>query len=875
MSARRRIAWAVVRFVLPRDMRDEIEGDLREEHGTRARAEGSSSADRWLFRAALGLAAQMASLRIPLVGRSSLRVPPLSPSRAWPLSLTDLKLAFRLALRQPVLSATSIAALSVSMCLAIAGFSMVDAVLFAKLSLPNGEDFVYLRLTDRESRQQRSTTVPIFRAWTEGGSALETLAAFRTRQATLLMGDGLSRELKAADVTVNGLSSTGAAPVVGRLFTAEDAFPSASPTMLLGEGIWREQLGADPEAVGRTVRVSGDVYTLVGVLPADFAFPVNQDAWFPFDPLNSDSMKGLQAFGVLAPGSDRGAAEVELQSILEAQRDSDQRLAVEVLPYTRAFSGRGFAAFMTVVMVLLFALLAVAAANVANLILARTAARSGEIAVRTALGAPRASIVCQIFVEVLVLAAGAAAIAVVVAGRIVAWLRVLIADAAPAWIEPRVDPGVVAFAALLALVATAIASLAPALRSTRGDLDRRLRRGTAFTTGPGVGRLADALVFGQIALSVALLAVAAVLGRGLLGYQAVDVGIAEREILTASLHLPASMDTDDREPIARDLVDELEAAPRIRRAGLTRTLPNRDAGREGFEVDASEEIRRVPDIHVAYPGPGFFDSLDLTPVQGRLLRPSDHDDQAPPVVVVNEAFVRAYVPSGDPVGLRLRSVGRPDEDLPAWKEIVGVVRDLDLSPGLPGQEPGVYIPTRDSNTYFVTARFDGPVAEAARELRQVVAEHDGRILVRDVQTLDRVGWESRTLLRSVGTGLAALGAMAVALSVAGIYAILAFSVERRRREIGVRVALGAGSATIIRAIVTMTARRLAVGVTFGIALALLFDRVTALLPIDVPRMAPVDLLLVCGLMLGAAVGASWIPARRAASVEPAEALRAT
>jgi hypothetical protein len=440
------------------------------------------------------------------------------------------------------------------------------------------------------------------------------------------------------------------------------------------------------------------------------------------------------------------------------------------------------------------------------------------------------------------------------------------------WITLQVEPAVVGFAAFLAVFASAIASIAPALRSTSGSLDLALRHGSAAVVAPRFGRASSVLVLAQVALSVALLSAAAVMARGLIGYQWADLGIDEAGILTASLYLPPESDAEEPVRIGNSLADELTAAPQFERAGLTMELPKSDAARRTFEIDRGA-ADQVVDGRAAYAGVGFLQSLGVEAMAGRLLEAADHVEGAASVVVVNDSFVRQYFAGADPVGRQIRYAAEPGEEPGQWREIVGVVQDLAMSPGVPGESAGLYIPVRQSNFFHATARFNGPVGEAAAALRRIVAEHDTRILVRDIQTLDKVGWEARTLLRSVGLGLAALGAMAMALSAAGIYAILAFSVQQRTREIGVRIALGAGRGQVLRSIMGSTSVRLGAGAASGAGLAFLLARATVVLPIDLPPMGLLDVGVMAGTMIAAGALAAWVPARRAGRVSPAEALR--
>ncbi|NKB89570.1 MAG: FtsX-like permease family protein [Acidobacteria bacterium] len=873
-----RLLLRVLSIVAPEELADEIEGDLREQLSQLKRSRSSVVATIWLARAVIGAALSIGWSRTPFARRGSFISPPLpARRRSLPVTLNDLRFAVRLIAKQPVLSATAVGALGVSMCLAIFGFTMLSSTLWAELPLPQGERYVYMEVTDPETLDEVGVAPEVLERWINESSTLATIGAFEWGQANLEPVDTEPVGIRLVHITPRGMAATQVEPVVGRLFEPRDAVPGAEPVVLLREDLWEQHYRGDPDMLGAPIRLGGSDYTLVGVLPREFAFPSSHNLWLPRAEHGPGVVDGSrpEAFGIMADDADMAEVQAELEVLMQPSDDelrAGPPNALRVVPYTRGLTGgRAAETFMAGVVTVLLLILAVAAANVANLILVRAVARSDEYGIRAALGASRTNLIAQGFGEVLLLGALAAILGTGGASLIFRWLRSVVDNELPMWIDFRIDPVVGGFIAFLAVFSTSIASIGPMLRATRGSLDASLRQGSTAVASGGFGRASASMIVAELALSVALLSTATLLGRGLVGLQQVDLGLDQTRVLTASLYLPPAPGVSEPSPIDTGLLADLESRVNIRKAGLTMRLPKEETRARDLEVDGREGIVRS---HVAHSGLYFFDSLEIAALRGRTFTASDHETDAVPVVVVNESFATAHLGTSNPVGQRLRFASEPGAEPTAWREIVGVVRDLGLNAAVPGESDGLYLPVAGSNFYQLTATFEGPFADAARAMRAVVGANDSRIIVREVQTLEQSGWAARTLLSATASGLSALGVMALALSVTGMYAIMAFSVQQRTREFGVRVALGAEPGDLVRRAVLSTCVRLASGAGLGVTRALLLSQAAAVLPIAVPALSMFDVAVVCGTMMLAGLLAAWLPARQAGRVNPADALRA-
>lgn len=888
------MAAAVLRRCVHPERREEVLADLEEEMALRAVESSPGAARRWYRRQVRGFARQR--IREALTGERG--VLGLHPAR-W-LSFTDLRVAVRLALRQPVASATAALALATAITLALTGFAVARGLAWPELPIQGGERLYQARIHP-EGGGSRLAKPHEVRAWLGGARTPADLGAYQGIVPPLQFGDEAPRAAEGARVTPGAFARISPAPLLGRNLDDADSRAGAEPVVVLREFMWRHPttFAGDPDAIGSTVMVGGVPHTLVGILPQHWSFPVSQSFWTPL-PLHewadaeSSGAPGLVTWLFLSEDGRPEPAQDELAGLargVAAPGESD--VAVTLVPYVEGFSEGIETPLAIVIICLLVGLLSVVALNVSTLVLARCAQRSEELAVRTALGAGRGRLLSQLFLESLVIGVVAAGLGALSADALLDFARPWVEADLPIWFDLSFRGSEFAAAALLAVVASAIAGVFPALRVTaRSGVATVLQGSSKHLTPVALGRTTGLLLAFQLAISVGVLTVSALLLEGLWRFVDSDAAPAADRVLTAQIRSDRgrSLDggwSDEALPRLRTEIETgLAAIPGAERVGLATSLPRNHFDSAVIEVEAEAgELEAGRRAQVSRVGPGFLEVLGLAPLQGRLLEESDAAADARKVAVVSESFVSEVLAGRAPLGRRFRIDGweRPPNLLSQqiaadgrgeWIEIVGIVPDYGLTPGATEGRGEVYLPLVGSRALFAAIRTSGDAEALVPALRRAVAQVDPGLLVTDVNLLSDVGWETRLLLQGGAGTLALAGGMVLLLSLAGIYALASLSVTSRTREIGLRLALGASHSAVLRAVLRPTLIHLGLGAMVGAFLSLGLARATRLLPFPIPATVELALPLVATLMLAAGLLATWIPARRALRVQPMEALRA-
>jgi len=867
-----RFARALLRICVPAERREDTIGDLNEMHARRRRRSGALAA--WLVTSTEAVAVA-AGFLVQRWRDRSLRA-------AW-LTWPEIKLALRMARKQPLLNVAALLALATGIGLAAAAFGLIEMTSLARLPFPDGDRFVLVPATDPETGGPALIHRGRYEALAGEEGAFAYVGAFADGSANILDEDGAVEAVPGAAVSADVFRVLPYRPLLGRLLVRSDGAPTAPRVVLLGEALWRRRYGADASVLGRTVDLGGTVRQVVGVLPAEAGFPNRPDVWVPLVNGEPDVGPGRQVFGVLRQGVTLAQAEARMAALStgwEAEHVEAKRLRVRVRPFTEIPQESALGIFLAALLTAMLAVVLVIAANVGNLVSARTAARRSELAVRTALGAARGNLVMQLFAEVLLLGGAAAALAAWGLVRLMSSMQVWLGRDVPFWIDLMPGPATWAFMVAVTVLACVVAGVVPALRATGGAPGEGLR--SAGRGGPPVfGRAASAVSVLQVALSVALLGAALLAVRGMQQYAARRPTVAADRILVAGVSMSRGGGPDS----ARAALERVERAtaeiPGTGRTGFGAFIPGVEAPTAMVEVEPAsgetlEEPRPAP---VADVRPGYFEALGAAATLGRLLQPGDLREGAPSVVVVNASFVWKFLHGRNPLGRRVRIATsrrtyRGQTDAPEWREIVGVVPDLGLSVGDPEMEAGFYVPLTDPVWgYLVVATTDDPGVVADR-LRRSLARTEPGLLVPIVRTLDQAGSENAKTLALFGGILSALGGMALLLSLVSTYALVSFTVSRRVREVGIRVALGASRTAVLRSVAGRAAVQIAIGAIIGAPLGLLLVQMKRVFVFRVPSGEPWLLPLVALAMVGAGIVASWVPARRALGVGPAEALRA-
>jgi predicted permease len=825
---------------------------------------------------------------------------------AWASGLSlDLRLGFRMLRKYPGLTLIGGLAMAFAIWVGASTFEFLNQVVNPTLPLPGGSRIVGIRQWDASAGGARKQVLHDFVAWREELSTIDDLGAFRTTRHNLSAPGVPAAPVEVAEMSASGFRVARVPPLLGRTLVPDDERPDAPPVVVIGYDLWRTRFGGDAAVVGRTVRLGSGQATVVGVMPQGFAFPVAHTLWRPLRLNALDYPRGqgpeLDVFGRLAPAVSLREAQAELATLgTRAAADHPQtheHLRPRVLPYARSImdlSGGEAVGLMSLNLFLVL-LLVLVCGNVALLMFARAATREGEIIVRNALGASRGRIVAQLFTEALVLAAAAAVVGLAAArfGLRVGFGLVengmLQGRRLPFWFHAGLSPSTVLYVLVLAGLSAVIAGVVPAMKVTRG-LGTRLRQATAGGGGFRFGGMWTAVIVMQVAATILLPVMALFTQRDAAALRSVEVGFAEEEYLSARLEMDREpppgvpADTARAAMLARygatagELERRLEADPAVAGVTFADVLPRmyhperRVRMDEGAAPDSLAAEHRVSAASVAV---DYFDVLGAPILAGRGFRSGDPGSGAP-VVIVNQSFVRRVLDGRNPVGRRLRLVGSGEPgaaDAEPWHEIVGVVGDLGMEFGDDPRVAGVYHPVAPGGAHptHLAVRVRGEPESFAPALRGHAAAADPTLQLHDVLPMDEL---SNAEIRFLGTWfwiIVLVSSLAVVLALAGIYAVMAFTVSQRTREIGIRVALGADARRIVAATFRRPLTQVAAGIFAGGVLTALLPSLAggALTPALAAAVAMHMLL-----MTGVCVLACIVPTRRALRVEPMEALRA-
>ena len=804
--------------------------------------------------------------------------------------LQDAKYAVRSLANAPVFAVVAVLTLALGIGANTAIFSVVNAVLLRPLPYADPDRLVRVQGGWGESYGDWLSQPEIVDL--EGVEAVAAVGAW-TGVSANLTGDGEPERVQAVQIMPEALRLLGAEPLLGRSFTEEEGTPGAADGVaLVSEGLFHRRFGGDPGVVGRTIQVNGSSRVVVGVLPADFRLLTDfqgeaTDLFVPM-PLDRDSLlsRGNHSYHTVARLRDGVTLEQARQQLeaLGARLTAEGFYAAE-----RPFSFRPvpvredvFGAVRPALLVLLGAVgfvLLIACANVANLLLARGEERQKEMAVRVAMGADRLRIVRQLLTESLLLAVlgGVAGVGLALVGT-----RALLAlDPAslPRVQAVGVDGPVLVFTLLVALGTGLVFGAAPAVQALRHEAQASLKEGgRGATAGRARQRFRRFLAVGELALAVVLVIGAGLMVRTFQALRAIEPGFEPAGVLSMRLSLPSSSYPTDADVVGfyDRLAREAAEVPGARSAGVVRMLPlagtigDWSIDLEGYEEGPGEN----PHGDWQSAGPGYFETMGLRLVEGRLFDATD-DADAPPVVVVNRTMADTYWPDGA-VGKRFRTGSqRP------WTTVVGVVEDVRHNALVeePREEmihPHAQYPVAlgfAPQTMTLVVKAEGDPAALAGPVREVIRRMDPSLPVSDVRAVEDVVADAVAGQRFTMTLLGVFGAVALALAVIGIYGVLSYAVSRRMHEMGIRQALGAERGAVVRLVVGDGMRLAAGGLALGLALAAGLTRVMASLLYGVEAVDPLTFAAVPALLLAAAFLATWLPARRASGVPPSEALR--
>jgi len=806
--------------------------------------------------------------------------------------MRDVRFAVRTLVRQPAFALVATLTLAIGIGANTAIFSLLYQVFLRPLPYPQADRLVYVwNMYSRMGLPKASVSIPDYLDRRTQAPSIEDATLF-TGGSLSLAAEGEPAQLRTLAVTPSFFSTLGRSPMLGRAFIDEDATPDADNFAILTYGLWTTRFGADPSIVGRDVRLGGEPYAVVGVLPRDFTLPMRDVALLvPFAftaQQRSDAGRGnefSQMIARLRPSATIAQANADMQAIVSRN--------LERLPERRVFAeASGFGGFavplrdelagdtrtpILVLQVGVALLLVIACVNVANLLLMRATGRGRELAIRTALGAGRGRLLRQTLVEGLVLSAagGLAGLGLGFAG-----VRLLVSSVAaelPSHVEASVHPAVLVFTLGLTMATGVFFGMVPAFAAMRGNVGALLKDdGTRNTGGRGVGAARATLVVAETALALMLLVGTGLLVKSFARLLDVDPGFSPGGVLTAQIALPQARypDAVARTAFWDRLIEKARVVPGVTAAGLTSNIPfNGNVSSGSYSI-----LGYTPPTGEAQPhgrqevvGADYFRAMQIPLVTGRLFNDADVTG-AMPSVVIDQYLVGRYFSGRDPIGQQIRR-GGPTSPAFTIVGVVGTINAIDL--GQPVAKERLYYPLKQQprpamGLVLKTTR--SPLALVS-ELRAAVASIDSEQPISDVRTMEE--WVSRSLegRRTPTLLLALFGVVALVLAAMGIYGVLAYGVAQRERELGIRQALGADRPAILSLVLTEGLRTAGVGLAIGLAASALLTRYLSGLLFGVD---PLDASVFVGVtltLLAVAAAACYVPARRATCVDPAVALR--
>ncbi|HTM26263.1 MAG TPA: ABC transporter permease [Vicinamibacterales bacterium] len=820
-------------------------------------------------------------------------------SMNWQSIGRDVRYGLRMLRRNPLFAAVAIGALALGIGANTAIFTVVNGVLLRPLPYADPGHLAMVWSTNTAEHRDHDAVAPLDFLDYRNAAAFSDLQATYSFVvgAALTNASGSAEQIVVTAVTPGMFEMLGRAPQIGRPFTAAEV----QTAIVISDGFWRARLGADPAILGRTLNVNNQSRTIVGVMPPDFVFPYRTmlgpsgfsrsmaiDAWLPLEFVSADSRstgvasltraaRFLSVVGRLRPSATAAQANAELQGIARqlaaAHPDTNKVVGVSVVPLHEQTVGT-----VRPALILLFGgvgfVLLMACMNLANMLLARSSARQREMAIRAALGAGRARLIAQTLVETTLLGCAGGAIALIA----LKWgIGALIASAPgdmPRIGEVRPDAAVLGFTFVLSLATGLAIGIAPALAASKPELQASLKdSGRGATTGRSQRRLRSALVSAEVALALVLTLGAGLLLRSFLSVLAVDPGFRPDHLLTLQMTVPARYQTpDQRRALYAELFGRLGALPGVVTTGGTTRLPlgstnvTTKVGVEGRSMAVSE----WPEIEFRRAMHSYFTAMGMPIVRGRGFASSD-GPAAPPVVVINQTMARQMFAGEDPIGRRVKfgSAASPSAT------IVGVVGDVRHS-GLeapPSPEVYTYYLQGPPVNPFIVIRTSTDPASLATAVRGELQAIDKEISVYDVRPMTQVRSEAmaqrRFLLRLVG----AFGLLALVMAAAGVYGVMALIVSERSPEIGIRLALGAEPSQVVWSVVGQGLALAGAGVIAGFAASLLLSPVLSAQMFGVRLLDPPTVAVVPSVLLIVAALACYVPARRAMTIDPVDALR--
>jgi putative ABC transport system permease protein len=814
----------------------------------------------------------------------------------------DLIFGARLLLKQPAFTILAVLTLALGIGANTAIFSVVNGVLLKPLPYSHPERLVTLwERNPQKGMDQEFVTPPDFDDWQSQQNVFDQMAYWTGDSEMNFVQDDGSEKIRTSYVSASLFPALGVQPLTGRMFAPEEDQKEGNRVAIIGFDFWQRKFGGGADAIGQTVTFDTygrRTYTIVGIMPFGFQFPGKSEIWLPagWNGIPRDRRGGhwIQALARLKDGVKLEQAQAEMNSIqgrIESQFPNlNLGSQVAVVPLLEQTVGRKLQTALLVLWGVIASVLLIACANVANLTLARASARQREIVIRLALGASRWQVVRQLLTEsfLLALIGGALGLAFAISG--ISILKSVSSEPIPRLQDVQMDAGVLGFTILVSLVTTVLCGLAPALETTKHNLNDALKEGGAATTaGLRRNRLRNALVVAEVALSLPLLVGAGLMLNSFANLVRLDRGIQTDHLIIAKLDFSITgyttwvRPTNTRPQVTiLTLMERLAEQPGVQSVAAASSLSRSlEPPRQGIVLERGQPSE-TPRVNYQGVTPDYFRTLGIPLLKGRTFTELDVFE-APTVAIINETIAKKYFPDEDPIGKNLAMEGRTPGQLAGpnrpnispWTEIIGVVADTRKLNVNADTIPEIYVPywQYPMQTPELLVRTTAPIPSTVAAIRSEVREVNRNLPAPSIQTLDTMLSDVVAQPRFQATLLTLFGGIALLLSAVGIYGVMAYTVSQRVHEIGIRMALGAEPRHVLKLIINRGMLLVLIGIAVGLAAALALTRLMSSLLFSVSATDPVTFGAVVILLVGVALGACLVPARRAIKVDPMLALR--
>jgi putative ABC transport system permease protein len=804
----------------------------------------------------------------------------------------DIRFGFRMLAKHRLATLVSIIALALGIGANTAMFSLAEAFLLHPVPFENADRIV--ALVDSRPGQNidiNAIAPATYLDWRKEAHSFDQLAAYAWDEVNLT-GDGTPQKVQTFQISANLFPMLGVRPQLGRTFLPEEEEPGKQQELILGHALWEQRYASDPQIVGKSVKVDGKSFTIVGVMGKGFDYPMPAEAWIPLsidakERVRRDN-RWLWVLGHLKPGVLFSEAAAEMQSIAQRQADAypdtNKGWQLRPIPVREFATGSITRQFILLLLGAVAFVLLIACADVANVQFARMTGRSKELAVRTALGGSRWRVVRQLLTESILLSLGGAALGLFVAQwaieLILAHMPADVAKFIAGWKTISLDSGAFLFTLGIAVTSGILSGIAPSLLSSQMKVSETLKEsGRGASLSRAQNFLRNGLVVAEVSLALILLVGAGLLVKSFEGLLNINESYSPRTLLTMNLTLS---DTQYAKPSSRlafheQVLQRLRALPGVQSAAIATDVPYSGGGgvsTNTFSLEGRPPAQRgeLRNAIIETAAPNYFRILNIGLRAGRFLSDTDGAEQTP-VAVISQSLAQRYFAGENPLGKHIK-VGKPDSDRP-WMTIVGVVNDLRYSWISKETVPTIYRPFRQSPPYYTTLvlRTDGDPMQFISGARAQIASVDPDLPLYNIKPMDKVITESIIGIAYVAVMMAVLGVIAVVLASVGVFGVMSYSVGERTHEIGVRMSLGAQTSDILRMILRSGMSLTVLGLAIGLPIAFVLARALASLLFGVDATDAFSFIGLPLLLAAVAALACYWPARRATRVDPLVALR--